>query len=342
MKAGSNFDGMRRAPPLRVLPLCASLVVLAPGFARSQSAAEAPEATPYPAVAGGRTLNGHRFLPAADTPWPFTVTNLTSYLIVGYGETTSQFTILNQTFGGTREYAAGGGILGYEYAFLDYFSARAHITEIIFSGINGSSALAVGTQMQLGFGFGATASLPIGDTARVGFLLDWDTSPRLGLTIAAGIRSVAQSCQQPSGCVIDLSQIFASTNVHTLSPALAASWSPLRALGLTANVAYQHVSSTGDTTVEGDAGYFAGAVDYDFGDISSVPIGLQLQASWTVPFSGNGLEHVTDLGGGIFYTGRKDLASGVQIVSRRFAVVPNVDVSWKTYLATMGLRYFWQ
>ena len=58
--------------------------------------------------------------------------------------------------------------------------------------------------------------------------------------------------------------------------------------------------------------------------------------------SGNGLEHVTDLGGGIFYTGRKDLASGVQIVSRRFAVVPNVDVSWKTYLATMGLRYFWQ
>ena len=51
---------------------------------------------------------------------------------------------------------------------------------------------------------------------------------------------------------------------------------------------------------------------------------------------------MTDLGGGIFYTGRKDLAAGVQFVSRRFAVVPNVDVSWKTYLATMGLRYFWQ
>jgi len=192
VKAGSNFDGMRRAPPLRVFALCASLAVLAPGFARSQSTAESPGATTYPAVAGGRTLNGHRFLPAADAPWPFTVTNLTSYLIVGYGETTSEFQILNKTFGGTREYAAAGGVLGYEYAFLDYFSARAHINENIFSGINGDSALAVGTQMQLGFGLGATASLPIGDTARVGLLLDWDTSPGLAS------RSLTASAPSPS------------------------------------------------------------------------------------------------------------------------------------------------
>ena len=145
---------MRKTPPVRAIVLCASLAVISPGVAHSQTAANPPDTTtPYPAVAGGRTLNGHRFLPAADAPWPFTVTNLTSYLIVGYGETTSEFQILNKTFGGTRE---------------------------------------------------------------------------------------------------------------------------------------------------------------------------------------------TDLGGGIFYTGRKDLAAGVQFVSRRFAVVPNVDVSWKTYLATMGLRYFWQ
>ena len=110
VKAGSNFDGMRRVPPLRVFALCASLAVLAPDLAHSQSAAESPGATTYPAVAGGRTLNGHRFLPAADAPWPFTVTNLTSYLIVGYGETTSEFQILNKTFGGTRETDLGGGI----------------------------------------------------------------------------------------------------------------------------------------------------------------------------------------------------------------------------------------
>jgi hypothetical protein len=330
-------------PPLRVFALCASLAVLAPSVAHSQAAAEATDATPYPAVAGGRTLNGHRFLPATDVPWPFTVTNLTSFLILGYGETTSQFKILNQTFGGKREYAAAGGNLAFEYGFLDYFSARAHLAEVIFSGVNGSSALAVGSQMQLGFGLGATASLPIGDRARVGLLFDWDTTPRLGLTIGAGARAIAQSCVSSSGCVFDLKQIFSSTNVHTLSPSVSASWSPLRAFGLTANVAYQHVTSTGDTTVEGDTFYLAGAAEYDFGDISSVPIGLQLQAAWTVPFSSaTGLEHVTDVGGGIFYTGRKNLAAGVQVISRRFAVVPTVDVSWKTFIANMGLRYVWQ
>jgi hypothetical protein len=332
---------MCNASPTRVVALCASLASLAPGVAHAQ-AAESPGATPYPVVAGGRTLNGHIFMPAADAPWPMTVTSLASFLNIGYGETTSQFKILNRTFGGTREYAAAGGFFSYEYAFLDYFSARAHLSETIFSGINGTSALAVGTQFQLGFGLGGTASLPIGDTARVGVLLDWDTTPRLGLTIASGLQNIANSCQSPSGCVLDTGKIFASTNVHTLSPAIAASWAPFRTLGLTANVAYQHVTSGGDTTVEGDAFYMAGAIDYDFGAMSSVPIGLQVQASWTAPFSGNGLQHVTDFGGGIFYTGRKDLAAGVQIVSRRFAVTPNVDVSWKTFIVTMGLRYFWQ
>jgi hypothetical protein len=50
---------------------------------------------------------------------------------------------------------------------------------------------------------------------------------------------------------------------------------------------------------------------------------------------------VSNLGGGIFYTGRPHLALGLQIVARRFKVQPGVDVSWSTYLATVGLRYYW-
>jgi hypothetical protein len=44
---------------------------------------------------------------------------------------------------------------------------------------------------------------------------------------------------------------------------------------------------------------------------------------------------------GIFYTARKDLSAGFQLVSRRFAVTPQVNVSWSTFIATAGLRYFW-
>ena len=83
------------------------------------------------------------------------------------------------------------------------------------------------------------------------------------------------------------------------------------------------------------------STDYDFGAVSSVPIGLMLQFSWTAPVSGSGVQHVTDLGGGIFYTGREHLAVGLQLIARRFAVEQNLDVSWKTYITTIGLRYYW-
>ncbi len=82
------------------------------------------------------------------------------------------------------------------------------------------------------------------------------------------------------------------------------------------------------------------AVDLDFKAMSSVPLGLQGQFSWTAP-SGEGLQHVTDLGGGIFYTGRQHLALGVQVIARRFAVTPDVDVTWSTFLADVSMRYYW-
>ena len=46
-------------------------------------------------------------------------------------------------------------------------------------------------------------------------------------------------------------------------------------------------------------------------------------------------------GGGLLYTGKKDVMLGVQAVYRRFKVVPEVDVSWNTVLVMTGLRYFW-
>ena len=36
-----------------------------------------------------------------------------------------------------------------------------------------------------------------------------------------------------------------------------------------------------------------------------------------------------------------NLSLGLQLVDRRFRVVPNVDVSWTTFIALIGLRYYW-
>jgi hypothetical protein len=213
-------------------------------------------------------------MPAVDVPWPFTITSFTSNLVLGYGQTTGTVQIRDEMFEGTVKYAGTGGVLAFEYAFLDHFSARALINELVYSGINGKSALAVGTELRLGFGAGATASLPIGDTARAGFLFDFISNPSLALTVASGFRAFADSCSQPSGCKVSLSQILGSGNVLTIQPALAASWAPFRTLGLTANVAYQHFSSSGAGAMSGDAVNLAVAADYDFGARSSVPVGI--------------------------------------------------------------------
>jgi hypothetical protein len=123
---------------------------------------------------------------------------------------------------------------------------------------------------------------------------------------------------------------------------VAATWAPTRALGITGNVAYAHLSQKQhDTTFDADTVSLGASTDFDFGAISSVPVGLMLQFSWTAPVSGSGVQHVTDLGGGVFYTGREHLAVGLQLIARRFAVEQNLNVSWETYITTIGLRYYW-
>jgi hypothetical protein len=293
-----------------------------------------PDEPPEPLA---RELNGHLFMPAFDVPGPFPTTSLSSSFVLAYGQTTSNLQIGNQNFSGTLDYAGIGGIVEYEQSFLRYFSARLVINDIVYSGINGSSALTIGSHVQVGITPGVTASLRLGETVRLGVLFDVQFAPSLGLTFATGIQNVVNTCQAGQ-CHIDLGTIFLQQNVTTIQPALAAAWAPTRGFGLTANAAYAHASGNGLT---GQAAVLGAAVEFDFGAVSSVPIGLQGQVSWTAPFSGNALQHVTDVGGGLFYTGRKNLAAGIQVLNRRFAVSSGVDVSWRTFVSNVTVRYYW-
>jgi len=295
------------------------------------------DAQPAPAPEG-RELNGHLFLPSAEVPSPFAITSLVSYLTLGIGSTTAPVQFRIRTIERTVTYAGVGGVLGFEGAFLRYFSARLLIDEVIYSGLSGSSVLAVGSTLAVGFTPGLTASLPVGDKARVAFLFDARYAPSMALTIGSGISSIVDSCSLGQGCDVDRGSVFSQQNVWTVQPALAGSWAPMSPLGLTANVAFQNASS-GDFS--GQAIRLALAADFDFAHVSTVPVGLLAQFSWLAPVGGSGLQHVTDVGGGIFYTGRRNLAAGVQLVLRRFAVTPNVAVSFSTALSSLGLRYYW-
>jgi len=304
-------------------------------------AAEPAVAREDPSLASRRVLNGHVFMPSVTVAGALTTTSFGTFLILGLGTTSGSFQVGDRTYAGNFDYAGAGAALGYEYAFLRHFSARFGLAEVIYSGIDGPSAIVVGTSLQVAVSLGMTASVPIGDTLKVGVLFDVESAPGLALTIGQGLQTIIEDCEA-GDCNASEGSIFGTQRALALQPALAANWAPWRPLGFTANAAYVHVSQDqGDENFTGQAMRLAGAADFDFLAVSEVPIGLQLAFSWTAPFDGEVLQHVTDLGGGIFYTGSQHLALGLQFVSRRFAVQPNVDVSWSTILSTIGLRYYW-
>jgi hypothetical protein len=355
--------------PNRIQLLVSTLAILAAVPARPQEAptgappaavtgAPAVAATPAPTAAApvappargeggeeqggtGRVVGGHVFMPAAVVPGALLTTSAGSALRFGAGTTTATLTVGDRTFDGTMEYAGVGGILAFEVEFLRYFSARVHLDEMLYSGITGRSAVVVGTTGEVGTGIGVTAGLPLGSSARIGLLFDVNSGPNAGLNIATGIRNIIDACQT-TGCDVPPSPFFEQVNVTAYQPALALNWAPARSLGVTANVGYEWATASSSRGgYSGEAVNLGLAVDFDFAAISSVPIGLQAQFHWQAPTTGDGLQHVTDAGGGVFYTGREHLAVGLQLYDRRFAVSPNVNVSFSTWLGEAGLRYYW-
>ena len=329
----------------RHLSCVAALALIAGGPVLGQSQpAPATEGTPAPTVENtappGRVLNGHVFLPSVSVAGALTTTSFGTFLETAYGSTTGSVQVGDTLYSGSFNYAGVGAILGFEYAFLDHFSARLTINELVYSGINGSSAIVVGTSVATAATLGFTASLPLGETLKVGLLLDGGIGPGLALTIGNGLRTLAANCRQ-GNCSVNEGSLFGLNNVFQIQPALALNWAPFRSFGVTANVSYAFViqhRNNGD--FNGQAFGLGVALDFDFKAISDVPIGLQAVYTWTAPTSGGGLQHVSDLGGGIFYTGRPHLALGLQIVARRFKVQPEVNVGWSAVLATIGLRYY--
>jgi hypothetical protein len=346
------------------LTLLAGLLLLAPSLARTSAEEPAPAApaatstaTPAAAPASpaaepanqGRELGGHVFMPTLGIQGPFAVTSFGTFLTLGEGSTVASSTIqlpsgALEPVSGSVTYVAIGGVLAYEYEFLRGVSARIGISESLYSGTTGLAVAVVGTNARLGFGAGLTAGMTLGDSLRLSAVADVTSAPRLGLLLGPALQAFADSCRSGlTDCTFDFGLLFQQENVIELQPGVAVGWAPLKSLGVTGNLSYSYSSiKTKGGGSASQSGVSAGAaVDFDFGAVSRVPVGLQLTWASLVPVSGEGNTRYTDIGGGLFYTGRKDLSLGLQLVVRRFRVVPEVDVSWTTVMSQVGLRYFW-
>jgi hypothetical protein len=248
-----------------------------------------------------------------------------------------------QTIDGDISYAATGGVLTYEYQIWRGISARVGLSETLYSGTTGAAVAVVGTNIRLGLGAGLTAGMQLGDSVRVAAILDATYAPRIGLLLGPAIKSAYDSCQAGlSSCTFDFSKLFDQENVFEVQPGVSAAWAPLRSLGVTGNLTYVYskIAGTNTDTPDGNAVMPGLAVDLDLGQLTRVPLGLQVTWSSLIPISGGGSSRFTDVGGGLFYTGRKDLSLGLQVVDRRFRVSPSTDVSWTTIVAMIGLRYY--
>jgi hypothetical protein len=166
----------------------------------------------------------------------------------------------------------------------------------------------------------------------------------MGLLLGPALKEAYDSCSAGvSNCTFDFGKLFEQKNVFVLKPGAAVAWTPWAPLGVTANLEWvqRSLAQTGGSTASSGAFAAGLALDFDFLNVSTVPVGLV--ASWASEYPTQGVTYTrfTDVGGGILYTGRKDVSIGLQALVRRFRVVPEVDVSWNTVIVLTGLRYYW-
>jgi hypothetical protein len=238
------------------------------------------------------------------------------------------------------QYAGLGAYFKYEYAFLDHFSARVWLNDLVYSGTTGQSVVVIGTEVHGGAGAGLTGTLKLGDAVRLGALLDVSYAPNFALTIGNALRTLADSCRA-GNCDVNAASATSLENVLAVQPGLSVAWAPLAPLGITAAATYIYADTNGAATTSSGV-QLATAVDFDFEPAVHVPVGLGAQLSWTAPVGSSSLQHATDVGGGLYYTGKRDLALGLQLLARRFSIQPGVTATtWSAAVMTIGLRYYW-
>ena len=286
-------------------------------------------------------MGGHVFLPSFIVETPFRETTFKLGLLYGTGDATGpKYDVNGPVPGQTASYTFGtlAQTFRFEYQFKEWLSAGAVVLTSMYTGIDGPSAVAVGANFGIGMGGRVKAGHRFGpvDTA---LIVDVSTGPEYGVLVAAAVLRAIIDHQIEPGAALQ------STHSTTVNPTLTASWAPWPALGLTGNVAYVYKSlRLSDTTISDQSGVqFAVGADFDFGKISTVPIGVLAGWRITAPVGDNGIPTINDLSGGVFYTAIRELALGLEVGWRNFTLRPGTQsaLDSKATVAQLGLQYYW-
>jgi hypothetical protein len=295
-----------------------------------------------PPTTSGRTVNGHVFMPSPLIPPPVPTTSFAVGMLLGTGGATGpKYDINGNPTGETIDYtyAALGQTLSYEFTFLKNFTGRLGLLTTLYAGLDGPSVLVVGATVRVGGSAGITWSLPLGDVFRLGASIDLDYSPQLNLLVGAAVLAALQGNFDPS-------LAFQQDNVFTWKPAVTFSWAPMSALGFTGQLGYSTSSlNLNSGTVSREAVTLGVLGEVDFGKFTPVAIGLGLvyRQNIGVNSSQSQQANIRDIGGAILYTGKPEVSLGLQMLSRKLTIRPQLPDPLETTfpIAEIFVRYFW-
>lgn len=313
----------------------------AASFAQPATRTEEPVA-PAGVARTAPEMDGHQFLPSQLIETPFRETTFKLGILYGFGSATGPGYIISggqlvQSGQADYTFAAFAQTFRYEYRFAEWLSAGAVVLTNLYSGIDGPSAIAVGAEVGLGFGLRVKAGHRFGPI-ETAIIVDASTAPEFGLVVAAGIANAIRNGALDPGAALQ------TTHALTVTPLATASWALFPALGLTLNAGYVYKSLrlNGVNIANQNGVQLAAMADFDFGKISSVPVGLTAGYRLTAPLGDSGesgVERVDDISGGIFYTARRELGLGMEIGWRAFTIRPPLDS--KGVLLQLSLQYYW-
>ncbi len=319
----------------------------APAVAAKQAPAVTAEPCPPEVERSHRELAGHVFMPSHLIQDPFSYTAFGSNFAVGTGQALGPVLDLNTSpptiLADSKWYGYTGLGQGFDLnvRFLEYLSARASLTASAYLGSGRGSILVVGTGVRITGDVGLKGSLPLGEHVRLALTVDARYGPTLNVLLAESIADALARCRDPAQtCTIDTGDVLQETDTVTWIAGLSGAWSPWPFLGLTLNASYVYPRKTGVAASAQNGVRLAGMLDFDAQPLLRwLPLGLSFAYSITSPIGSNGVTTTQNAGLGIFYTGRKALALGLEI-DRQWGRMES-DMVAESTVAWVIVRYYW-
>ena len=296
-----------------------------------------------------RALNGHVFQPSRLVPGPFTTTSFGTSTIFGSGSTNApRFNRQGEVIG-DRDYttAAYGQGFDFHVRLTPDIGLRFEVSGLFFSGVDGESFVALGTNGQVGLSGGLVAGRDLAAGTRLAFVIDVGQQPELSLVISRAIINAIDTGEFRTAGVFNTAE-----NVR-VAPGVSFAWAPSPPFGIELETRYAYTRTVGgDANVDRNANgaIVGGLAEFDFEPVMRWPIAVQAGYRGQIPWGATNDRSIHEAGVGIFYSRMVPLALGLEIDWRhgnlRTARTVGEDETQPTLksdsaIATLRFRYYW-